>query len=112
VAVLTFAGVVRLKALVNATMVGFIAGDVRREEGVGWITTLGVLPEYRRRGIGTALLHACEAQMPVERVRLSVRRSNDEAIALYLRQGYHHNGIWPAYYLDGEDALVLEKWLR
>ena len=58
--VLTLPNVVRLKAVVGEQMVGFIAGDIRRVENVAWIATIGVLPEYRRRGIGTALLQACE----------------------------------------------------
>jgi len=92
-------------------MVGFIAVDVRRREGVAWIATLGVLPEYRRRGIGLELLRACEARLVVPVVRLSVRTSNQPALRLYARAGYQHHAIWPRYYSDGEDALVLEKTL-
>jgi ribosomal protein S18 acetylase RimI-like enzyme len=109
VAALTFPDAVRLKAIHAERMIGFIGGDIRRSESVGWVTTVGVLPEYRRDGIGTALLHACEEKMDMPRVRLSVRRSNSPAIALYLKEGYHEYGVWPRYYIDGEDALVLEK---
>jgi len=38
-----------------------------------------------------------------------VRVSNQPAIRLYHRLLYHEVGIWPGYYLDGENALVLEK---
>ena len=90
-------------------MVGFIAGDVRRMEGVAWIATVAVLPEYRGRGIGAALLQACEAQIPVNKIRLCVRPSNDVAIRLYERFGYAKVGEWTKYYNDGEFALVMEK---
>ena len=50
IGVLTFGGVVRLKAVCDGQMVGFIAGDVRRMEGVAWIATVAVLPEYRGQG--------------------------------------------------------------
>ncbi len=91
-------------------MVGFIAGDVRRMEGVAWIATVAVLPEYRGRGIGAALLQACEAQIPVNRIRLCVRPSNDVAIRLYERFGYTTGGGvdqvlsgWRISPGDGED---------
>ena len=109
VAVLTFSGVIRLKAVTSERMVGFIGGEVNSREGTGWITTIGVLPDYRRQGIAQALLSACEEQLGTARVRLSVRRSNLAAIALYQKTGYFQAGVWPAYYYDREDALILEK---
>jgi ribosomal protein S18 acetylase RimI-like enzyme len=109
--VLTLPNVVRLKAVVDECMVGFIAGDIRPREDLAWIATVGVVPEYRRRGIGTALLQACEAALTVGRVRLSVRVSNRAAIALYERFNYQRVGRWADYYQDGEDALVMEKIL-
>lgn len=109
IGVLSYRGVVRLKAVRDQQMVGFIAGDVRRMEGIAWIATLAVLPEYRGRGIGAALLQSCEAQIPVNRIRLCVRPSNDVAIRLYERFGYLKVGEWTRYYQDGESALVMEK---
>ena len=110
VGVLTFPGVVRLKAVTGKEMVGFIAGDIRRLEGVAWIATVAVLPEYRGRGIGSALLQACEDKITsVSRIRLCVRLSNDTAIRLYERHGYEKVGEWTRYYQDGESALVMEK---
>ena len=109
VGVLTYPGVIRLKAMLDKQMVGFIAGDVRRTEGVAWIATIGVLPEYRGRGIGAALLEACETQIPISKIRLCVRPTNDVAIRLYERYGYTRVGEWARYYTDGEAALVMEK---
>jgi len=109
IGVLTFPGVVRLKAVNDKQMVGFIAGDIRRLEGVAWIATVAVLPEYRGRGIGAALLQTCEARISVNRIRLCVRPSNDVAIRLYERFGYTRVGEWTKYYQDGESALVMEK---
>jgi len=90
-------------------MVGFIAGESKRSEGVGWVTTLGVLPSYRRHGIASALLATCEEKLAMPHIRLSVRRSNQTAIQLYLGVGYRQTDVWPRYYYGGEDALVLEK---
>jgi len=109
--VLSLPNVVRLKAMADGRMVGFIAGDIRPREDLAWIATIGVVPGYRRRGIGAALLQACEAQLTVRRVRLSVRASNQAAIELYERFDYRQVGRWGRYYQDGEDALVMEKRL-
>ncbi len=109
IGVLTFGGVLRLKAMCDQQMVGFIAGDVRRMEGMAWIATVAVLPEYRGRGIGAALLQACEEKIPVNKIRLCVRLTNAVAIRLYERFGYSKVGEWTRYYQDGESALVMEK---
>lgn len=108
-AVLTLPNVVRLKAVADGRLVGFIAADVKRSRGMAWIATIGVLAEYRNRGIGGALLAACEARLEVTRIRLSVRASNKTAIRLYERFGYRRYDFWPRYYQDREDAIVLQK---
>lgn len=109
IAVLTWSGVVRLKAIEDNQMVGFIAGDPRPDESIAWIATIGVLPAYQRRGIGRALLRACESRLGEKRIRLCVRLSNQAAIDLYLQEGYRSVDAWAHYYKDGEDALVMEK---
>ncbi len=109
VGVLTVSNVVRLKTVLDGKMVGFIAGDWRRSDNVAWISTVGVLPEYRCQGIGRALIAACEQRLGGRIIRLSVRSSNQQAIRLYESLGYHRLGTWPEYYQGGEDALVMEK---
>jgi ribosomal protein S18 acetylase RimI-like enzyme len=111
IAVLTMPGVVRLKAIWRRRMIGFIAGDPRPSEGIAWIATLGVHPDFRRQGIGRALLRACEQQLRLPRIRLTVRRSNEAAISLYEEEGYRIVSSIPAYYRDGEMAWVMEKEL-
>jgi ribosomal-protein-alanine N-acetyltransferase len=111
IGVLTLPNVVRLKAIAEGLMVGFVAGDVRPSEKLAWIATLCILPEYQGRGIGRMLLQACEAHLLMPRVRLNVRTSNQVAIHLYQSSGYERAGLWPAYYQDGEDALIMEKRL-
>jgi ribosomal-protein-alanine N-acetyltransferase len=111
-AVLTFPDVVRLKTVEDDQMVGFVAGDPRPSQGFSWIATIGVLPDYQRKGIGRALLHACEAQIKTPRLRLSVRASNQAAINLYEQEGYRSMDVWRGYYNDGENAIVMEKLHR
>ena len=109
IAVLSFPDVIRLKAVVNATMVGFVAGDPRPSKGYSWIATICVHPEYRRKGIGRALIQACEAKLKTPRLRLSVRVSNQAAISFYEQEEYLTFDMWKAYYDDGEDAIIMEK---
>ncbi len=110
VSVLILPGVVRLKAVVEDQMAGFIAADLRRAQRIGWIVTLGVRPAFRRRGIARNLLLACMSRMDMPRYRLSVRRSNQAALNLYAQEGFRMVDTWTGYYTDGEDALVLEKY--
>jgi len=90
-------------------MIGFVAGDVHASERISWIATIGIDPDYRRRGIGRELLRACEARLKTQRIRLSVRASNDGAIRLYEQEGYQRLEVWQGYYNDGEAAIVMEK---
>lgn len=106
---LVMPGFIRLKAVVDGKLVGFVAGDTRRRAGLGWIVTLGVSEAYRRQGVGQALLLRCEELMNTRLVRLSVRKSNQGAIRLYEHVGYHILDTWKNYYNGGEDALILEK---
>jgi ribosomal protein S18 acetylase RimI-like enzyme len=112
IAVLTWPEVIRLKAVENGEMIGFVAGDPRRSEGAGWIATIAVDPRYQRRGIGRMLLQACEVRTTLPRMRLTVRMSNEGAISLYEKEGYRSVDIWKRYYNDGEDGLVMEKKLH
>jgi ribosomal-protein-alanine N-acetyltransferase len=112
IGVLTFPNVIRIKATADGQMVGFIAADIRRSENLVWIATIGVLPGYRRQGVGTTLLITVEELLTVSSIRLSVRVSNIPALNLYNQLGYRRYGTWPHYYADGEDALILEKNLK
>ena len=112
IAVLALPGLVRLKIDSRDQMVAFIGGDAQRSEGVGWITTVGVRPEYRRHKLATRLIEACEIEMKMPAVRLSVRRSNLSAQYLYEGLGYKFVDSWSKYYEDGEDALIMEKTLQ
>jgi ribosomal-protein-alanine N-acetyltransferase len=109
IAVLTWPDVVRMKAVEDGLMVGFIAGDPRPSEQIAWIATVGVLPEYQRRGLGRALLQECEKKLVQPCIRLCVRISNESAIHLYQQEGYLSVDTWRDYYNDKESALVMEK---
>ncbi|MFO1217126.1 MAG: GNAT family N-acetyltransferase [Burkholderiaceae bacterium] len=57
---------------------------------------MGVLPEFRGRGLGRAVLNACIAKAwtnGLERVDLEVRADNSPAIQLYTALGFRREGI-------------------
>lgn len=111
IAVLSWTDVIRLKAVEDGGLIGFIAGETRPSQGAAWIATLAVDPRYQRRGIGRALLRMCESRLKLPLVKLTVRVSNHGAITLYEKEGYRSVDIWKRYYRDGEDGLVMEKFL-
>src|SRR5437868_12982209 len=71
-------------------MVGFIVGLVEPDH-TGHITTVGVAPEHRRRGIAQRMMHKVEdgfRRRNVRMVRLEVRSVNTGAQHLYNVLGY------------------------
>ena len=75
------------------------------------LMNIAVAPEYRRRGIGEALLERLfevTAGDPRRGFTLEVRVSNADAIRLYERLGFEARGIRRGYYTDNrEDALIM-----
>jgi ribosomal protein S18 acetylase RimI-like enzyme len=108
-AALTFPEIVRLKAVFEDRPIGFVIGDRRRRENLGWIASIGVHPVFQRQGIGRRLLLACEQQLAMPRLRLTLRDSNQIAKSLYQNCGYVEVDVWSRYYVDGENGIVMEK---
>ncbi|MFN2159785.1 MAG: GNAT family N-acetyltransferase [Anaerolineales bacterium] len=109
IGILTFPNVLRLKAVADDKMVGFVGIDIRNSQSQAWIATICVEPDYQRRGIASALLVESESQLRQPVIKLSVRATNTSAIKLYRKFGYREIETWLAYYRDGENALVMEK---
>ncbi len=84
-------------------------------DGVGHITTIGVAPEYRRRGLARLMLHEIErsfAARGVTTVRLEVRVSNVSAQGLYEQLGYVVVQRMGKYYSNGDDGYLMVKSLQ
>ena len=107
--VLLFSAGVRLRAVADGRLVGFVAGERKPAEGCAWIITVGVLPEYQRHGIGEQLLIESEVRLAMPAIKLTVRESNHGAIALYRKLGYTPQYTVPRYYSGGETGVVMEK---
>lgn len=101
-------GIVRLKAVADARVVGFIAAEPRVGGEYANIVSVGVDPAWRRQGIGEKLMLDVERQVTTPRLRLQVRKTNAAAIRLYRRLGYAIIGDLPGYYGDA-DGYLMEK---
>jgi ribosomal-protein-alanine N-acetyltransferase len=78
----------------------------------GHIISVAVMPEYRRSGIGRALVEAGLASVRKPRVSscyLEVRVNNAAAIALYRRLGFDVTETVDEYYADGSSAYLMSK---
>ncbi len=75
------------------------------------VMTIGVHPDYRRRGLALRLMNEMVAAVRHARcayVILEARVSNTPALALYSKLGFVRVGTRKKYYTDnGEDAVVM-----
>ncbi len=102
-----------LVAEVDSRVVGYV-GSQSVLDGADMMN-LAVSPDYRRQGIGEALVEALVAHLKQKNIivlLLEVRVSNTSAIALYEKLGFVQVGCRPRYYHNPrEDALILRKEL-
>jgi len=76
----------------------------------GHVISIAVLPEHRRKGIGTALMKEAMAGMKGYKSKecyLEVRVSNTPAVKLYEKLGFEASRVVRGYYADGEDAYIM-----
>lgn len=107
--VFSFPGVKKYTAIFNGKFAGFAAVEYDPLRKAVCLMTLAVAPQYRQKGIGFALLKHCEDAFPRKHFYLNVDIENQAAIRLYEKAGYQRTGIEPAYYMNGHDALIMEK---
>lgn len=84
------------------------------ENNAAHLTTIGVAPEHRRRGLALRLLDHIEDALKtreVSTVMLEVRVGNIEAQQLYHRAGYMVVQRIRKYYNNGEDCFLMIKSL-
>ena len=95
----------------DGRVAGYIGSQTVCEESD--MMNVAVHPDFRRRGIGEALVKALETELRARGshcLTLEVRASNAPAIALYEKLGFSQVGLRKNYYRDPkEDALILRK---
>ena len=100
----------------------FVLGAYRDDEMIGFISysisdvvadleDLLIVPEFRNKGIATALFQMMldEISGKASRIMLEVRQSNAKAIGLYEKLGFKEISQRKKYYADGETAIVYCK---
>jgi len=97
----------------SGEMAGFVFVLVNID-GSAHLTTIGVAPEHRRRGLAKELLTHTEDALRHRGVRtivLEVRVSNTTAQGLYREAGYSAVQRLAKYYNNGEDCFLMLKSL-
>jgi ribosomal-protein-alanine N-acetyltransferase len=100
-------------ALLDGTVAGY--AGMWHVVNEGHITNIAVLPEFRRFGLGDALIEAlvkaAEAREMIG-ITLEVRIGNLAAQRLYTKWGFKPEGFRKNYYADTkEDAIIMWKYL-
>ena len=85
------------------TLLGLILCSRVRQD-VGHVTQVCVLPEYRSKGVGEALLECSTNDLRRRRfslLSLTVTEANTRAVELYLRRGFETKRIFDAFVWEG-----------
>ena len=101
-----------LAAYEDGKLVGYAGMEVIVDEG--YIFNVAVSEDYRRRGVGYALVRelvTCGMKNSLCFITLEVRESNSAAIALYSKFGFIRVGERKNYYSDpSENAVLMTKY--
>jgi [ribosomal protein S18]-alanine N-acetyltransferase len=101
-----------IAATIDDELAGYMLVSLRKGARAVRIYSLAVDSRFARRGVGKALMQACEAYALRHRrdaITLEVRYDNAAAIALYENSGFRQFGEHAHYYADGATALRYEK---
>ena len=95
-------------AFAAGQLAGYVGLKIAADEG--YVGNLAVSPDFRRRGVGQALMDALLAHAKssgLAFVTLEARVSNTAARALYEKNGFSLMGIRPDFYSEPvEDAAI------
>ena len=97
-----------LVAVEDEKVIGYVGMEVIVDEG--YIFNVAVSADYRRRGVGYALVRVLVTYSMKNSlcfITLEVRESNSAAISLYSKFGFIKAGERKNYYSDPTEAAVL-----
>ena len=103
-----------IAATVDGELAGYALVSLRKGARSVRIYSIAVDARFARRGVGRALLQACERYARRHgraALALEVRYDNAPAIALYESLGFRQFGEHAHYYADGATALRYQKSL-
>jgi N6-L-threonylcarbamoyladenine synthase/ribosomal-protein-alanine N-acetyltransferase len=90
---------------------GFVVLRDRHARPWTGIDFVGVAPHAKRKGVGKALMRAAVSHAPRPVLRLFAHASNSPARTLYASMGFRHISTKPSHYPNGEDAVVMMRWI-
>jgi ribosomal-protein-alanine N-acetyltransferase len=91
-------------------IIGFCITARRLDQA--YVVTIDVLEEFRKLGVGAALLAESEKRLAKDGVRvifLDTDTTNLPAISFWQKQGYRKIGLRNGYYPNGNDAFAMMK---
>lgn len=95
----------------DGVILGYVGISAIIDEG--YITNVAVFPEYRNKGVASALLRqlfSFAKEKNLSFISLEVRESNSNAISLYNKFGFKQEGKRKNFYTHpNEDALILTR---
>jgi GNAT superfamily N-acetyltransferase len=104
-----------LAAEVDGEIRGYVDLLARPWQQLGWIVNMAVDREYRRRGIGTALIrHARQWawDQGLQTILAEATTKNYPALCFYQNLGFQFCGFNDHYYTNQDIALFLVQMLR
>lgn len=94
-------------------IVGYGIGAVEQHNPeTGWILSMGVLPSWRRKKIGTIMMKSLISALEergASTIMLSTTETNLAAVSLYTSLGFSARSQKPNYFGDGETRLIMHK---
>ena len=102
-----------LVAEIEGRIAGYVITRILPDRGD--LASLAIHPNYKRRGIATALLD-CTVERVKEynkkQITLEVRKTNSSATAFWNKMKFIPFGTQPGFYEDGEEAILMRKWIE
>jgi ribosomal protein S18 acetylase RimI-like enzyme len=96
----------------NDTLAGYSLGAIGRKSDLGWILSVAVRANCRRRGLGRTLCRRLMQELEdhgARSTRLTVGPSNQAAISLYRILGFQVVARHCDYFGTGESRFLMEK---
>ena len=104
-----------LVAQQDDAVVGYVDMTVQPWNLTGWVNNLVVDKAHRRRGIGSALLHAAirwGQEMHLSKIVTETQTKNYPAISFYQKNAFSFCGFNDRYYVNQDIALFFVQPLR
>jgi ribosomal protein S18 acetylase RimI-like enzyme len=97
------------------SLLGYLAMTLLPWQHTGWVTSLAVRPDARRKGIASRLLRVANDQARSEgmhSITIDVSTKNHPATQMCMRSGMHFSGYSENYYRSNDIALLFATRIR